>query len=241
MRYLQKILAGLRRFARTGLRFLLEEVGSDLLASRRARRNVLRRIEEGNKLYSQQIEALRGMVDGLTVDDLHRYANLEADRRKSIDNKAKTYFAAMTIAFTVLFAGLNFLNTALSGRWVTAAVVLLIAGVVYFFLGGLNAFEGLTITRFYSPSPEDESGLAVGARKLNLLWCLKQNEMYTTLQTNALSVAHKSIRNGVIVLAALTLLLAGRMLLGSATQLPPGPQGVFQKSSLNWHFTPDCR
>ena len=77
----------------------------------------------------------------------------DTDRRKSIEDKAKAYFAAMPIAFTVLFAGLSFLNTALSGLWATAAVVLLVAGVVYLFLGGLNAFYALTITELFSPSP----------------------------------------------------------------------------------------
>ena len=45
------------------------------------------------------------------------------------------------------------------------------------------------------------------------------------LQTNALSVAYKAIRNGVFFLFALTLLFAGRMLIGSASKAPHRSQG----------------
>jgi len=135
-----------------------------------------------------------------------------------VDEKARANVVAITIAFSVLVAGLSFLakdelNAALGQWWVIATVALVIVGVLSLICGGLMALEALHIGPVYSPGPEDESGVAEGNRVLRLLWRLKQNEKTGLLRTNALSVGYGFIRNGVFILAVVILLLASRALL----------------------------
>ena len=147
-----------------------------------------------------------------------RLGPFEADRRKSVDDKAKTNLVGITIGFTVLFASLGVVgkqepNGVIGGQWRIIAFALLTIGVVYLVYGGLKALDALQIARIYSPSPEDESGVCERLRKGNLLWCLEQNKRMSLLRTNAVSVSYRSIRNGVLSLAVLLVLLAGRMLI----------------------------
>lgn len=213
----KQILAQLGGRLRCALQLAIEELFAEGPSLRRAKRTVLHQIDNANTEYDQETERLRPIADGLSEDDLRRYVNFEAERRKSVDEKAKANLVAITIGFTVLFSSLNFVGknewkAPLAGWWGTSSFALLILGVVYLVYGGLKALDALQIARVYSPSAHDESGVCEAIRKVNLLWCLQQNEKTSILRTNAVSVSYRSIRNGVISLALLVLLIAGRFL-----------------------------
>jgi hypothetical protein len=196
----------------------MEQLLANGPALRQARRAIQSQIEDATEGYALQAERIQHVADGLTEDDLRRYMTFEADRRKSVDDKAKTNLVGITIGVTVLFASLNVvgkqeLKAAMGGYWGIVAFALLTIGVVYLVYGGLKALDALQIAMIYSPSPEDESGVCERVRKANLLRCLKQNERTSLLRTNAVSVSYRSIRNGVLSLAVLLVLLAGRMLI----------------------------
>ena len=213
---LNQFWAGTCRWARATWRFVIGELLADGPALGKARRIVLHQIEKAFDNYSDETESLQDIAKGLTLEDVWRYVAFEVERRKSIDDKAKANLVAITIGFAVVFASLNFVGTKKSdvvgGLWEISAFVLLILGVCYLIYGGLKAIDALQISRIYSPGPVDESGVCDAVRKINLLWCLKQNESTTRLRTNAISVSYRSIRNGVISLAVLVLLIAARML-----------------------------
>jgi hypothetical protein len=98
------------------------------------------------------------------------------------------------------------------GWWGISALALLVLGVVYLLYGGLSALDALQIARVFGPSAADESGVCEAVRKVKLLWCLHQNERTSLLRTNAVFVSHRSVRNGIVSLAALILLVGGRIL-----------------------------
>lgn len=207
----------LGRFCAGAARFVVGHVLAEGPSLRISKRVILKQIADASDTYAQEAERLRGLADGLTEDDLRRYINFESERRKSIEDKAKSNLVAITVGFTVLVASLNFvgkdeLKAPLSGRWAILSFLLLVLGVVYLMYGGLKALDALQIARIFSPSPSDESGVCPAVRKTNLLWCLKQNERVSLLRANAVSVSYRSIRNGVISLALLILLIAGRIL-----------------------------
>jgi hypothetical protein len=214
----KKIPAQLGCWRRCASRFAVGQLLAEGPSLRRAKRAILQQIAEATKMYAQEIDRLRPIADGVTDDDLRRYMSFEAERRKSIDEKAKANLVAITIGFTVLLASLNFigkneLKAPLGGWWATLSFLLLISGVVYLIYGGLKALDALQIAQVYSPSGGDESGVSEAVRKVNLLWCLQQNEKTSLLRTNAVSVSYRSIRNGVFSLALLILVMAGRILI----------------------------
>ncbi len=211
-------LAVLGRWCRRASRFVFGQVLAEGPSLRSAKRAIAKQMATASDTYAQGAESLRKVADGLTEDDLRRYVISEAERRKSIEDKAKANLVAITVGFTVLLASLNFvgkdeLRSPLSGWWGTLSFLLLVLGIVYLIYGGLKALDALQIAQVFNPSPEDESGVCSAIRKTNLLWCLKQNEKVSLLRANAVSVSYRSIRNGVISLALLILLIAGRLLL----------------------------
>src|SRR5579864_8358127 len=103
MNMFQRLWLKLRGWGHAAGRFLLEQVLVDANRLRRVRRATLDEIEEAN---SPTREHLRPIAEGLTLDDLRRYVSSEDERRKSIEDKAKSNLVAITIGFPVLFAGL---------------------------------------------------------------------------------------------------------------------------------------
>jgi hypothetical protein len=210
---LDQIWADLRRWGRAIGRFIIGQLLAEGPALRQARRAVLHQIEEATNNYSDEAERLQNIAEGLTLDDLRRYVSFDMERRKSIEDKAKANLLAITIGFTVLFASLNVVgkrawDVAVGRPWTVSSFIFLTIGVSYLIYGGLKAIDALQIARIYSPSPADESGVCEAVRKIKLLWCLQQNERTSLLRTNAISVSYRSIRNGVISLAALVLIIA---------------------------------
>jgi len=202
----------------------------------RAQKVVAARIARATTEYDQETERLRPLARGLSIEDVRKYLSAEAERRKSVEDKAKSNLVGITIGFPVVFAGLNFLTNeqiraVVSGPWAYATLASLAIGVIYLIYGGLKALTALQIARVYMASPTDEAGVEEEERRAILLWCLEQNEKTTLLRTNALTVSFRSIRNGVITLALLILLLAGRMLLVAGAKGADDAAAVGQEES----------
>ena len=217
MLILNKIWAHVRRSSQVVTRFVERELFAEAPSLRRANRKVTQQIEQALRDYSKVAEQLRPIAEGLTLDDVRRYVASEAERRKSLEDKAKANLVAITIGFTVLFASINFFakkesNTPIRGLWAAALFIFLMIGVCYLLYGGLKAIDSLQLRSVYNPSPEDDSGLRETMRKIKLLWCLEQNERTTLLRANAIDVSYRAIRNGVFTLAACIVILAVRLI-----------------------------
>lgn len=196
--------------------FTVEQLLAEGPSLRKARRAVLKQIDDATDAYGQETARLTKIADSLTDDDLRDCMGFEEGRRKLIDERAKANLVAITIGLTVLLGSLNFVGktefkATLAGPWGIVAFGLLVSGVVYLIYGGLKALDALRIERVYSPSPADQSGVCRVMRRAQMLWCLEQNQRTTILRTNAVSVSYRSIRNGVISLAVLILFVAGRI------------------------------
>lgn len=216
--FLDSLLTTLRRSWRVAVRITVEQVLAEGPLLKTARRAILAQLANPEESYFREAEDLKPVAYGLSEEDVRRYLTFETERRKSIDEKAKANLVAITVGFTVLVASLNFigrseLKASLTGKWGIVSFLLLALGVIYLLYGGLKALDALQIARIYTPSPVDESGVCESTRKVNLLWCLQQNQRTALLRTNAVSVSYRSIRNGVVTLGILILLIAGRILL----------------------------
>jgi hypothetical protein len=173
-------------------RFLTEGIFVSAFELYKARRKILKQITDSDCAYPDEAGALQGVAESLTIDDIKRHLTFEAERRKSIEDKAKANLIAITIGFTVLFAGLTFFQTKQASDLLSTSGarflsgMMLVAGVVYMIYGGLMALDALRIARTYSPSPEDEAGATEREKCTKMLWCLRQNQRTTLLRTNSL-------------------------------------------------------
>jgi hypothetical protein len=88
------------------------------------------------------------------LNELKEYVKREDDRKKVIDDKAKSSLLVITISSTILLTGLNLIKEGkISFRWPLLVIVLL--GVIYFVLSAISSVEALTFSAFYGSYPDD--------------------------------------------------------------------------------------
>jgi hypothetical protein len=99
------------------------------------------------------------------VDDLMRYHTLENDRKKSIDDKAKSALFIITLSSTIMLGGL----TLVKGSEISFGVPLLLtisAGVVCFVQSGIASVIALSSRAFYGPNVVDQIKKVDGEYKI---------------------------------------------------------------------------
>lgn len=152
-------------------------------------------------------------TSALSLEAARRYETDEASRRKGLEEKARGNLLAITLAFSILFAGLAFFtgqstSTAVQQPWRNIGIGTLVFGMAFLLSGGFFALVALQVGEVFLMTPEEESGRSEADQAQLLLWCTKQNQRGAQLKVNALDISFKCIRNGVVLIAALSALLA---------------------------------
>lgn len=192
------------------LRSVFDEIVADGISVAIAERKIRKRILELEKRDSMTADP-RAKVP-LTA--MLRYHDEERDRRRRIEEKARAGLLAITLAFSVIFAGLGVMKSqaggsALTGNWSLVLLVFLIAGVVYLFGAGLAALRAMGIGRVYAMDLGKEVELSTDEEKAGyLLLCLELNQLTTLNRSNYTYVSFKCIRNGVLALAVFILVIS---------------------------------
>lgn len=218
-----KVVATLRTFVArlfTYLRRVIDILLAEWPSSRRASILITRDLNRARESFDEELVRLTSIADGLDMDDVRRYTAAEAERRKGVDDKAKSNLMAITLGITVLLGGLNSvgrteLRSTTTGPWGAISLLLLIGGVAYLMFAGLMALVALRIAETATPSPADESGVSEVKRKAQLLWCLEQNQRITLKRTNSVSVSQQFMVNGIVCLAVLVVVIAVRVFFSS--------------------------
>ena len=152
---------------------------------------------------------------GLPEDVLMRHLEQELARRMEIEAKATTNVLGITVAVSVMFAGVALISSSSAGEnfsahwatWVLLAPLFL--GVLFLLVGGALAFSALRIAKIYTWTLEDEvKGTTAEDKAMTVLWYVELNERTTLLKTNQLDASHTCIRNGVIALAVAAVSIA---------------------------------
>ena len=189
-------------------------------SSRRAEIVIRKEFNQARDSFDDEMVRLTPIAAGLEIEDVRRYTANETERRKGIDDKAKSNLMAITLSITLLLGGLNSvgrreLSSTTTGPWEALSLLLLILGVAYLMFAGLKAIDALRILETYTPSPTDESGVSDVQRKAKLLWCLEQNHRMSLIRTNSVSVSHQSMVNGIVCVAVLVVVIAVRVFFSS--------------------------
>lgn len=196
--------------------FFLDQVLLGLPAELQAFKVIHRQIDEKAKQFAEGADDTRELAAASDLRTARRYYEAENERRTAIEEKAKTNFQSITLAFSIIFAALTFLRSdamrhGLTGAWEAATLVLTLVGVMFLIVGGLEALRAIQVGKVYRPTHEDEARDSEFEFLQRLIVAAQQNQLLTTLRTNALDVSYKAIRNGTLTLAALIALLAVRL------------------------------
>ena len=132
----------------------------------------------------------------------------ELNRRMVIEEKARTNVLGITLAFSVMFAGVAFLSSGpILREWCQdwAGWILLgpaFVGVSFLLVGGALALDVVRIAKIYMWSLEDETKyIDAKSRAAIFLWYIDLNQYTTLLKTNKTEASYVCIRNGVAVIA----------------------------------------
>lgn len=172
----------------------------------KARRFIESKIDEERRSAEERIGEHLEVAEGLSSDSIERYEQMEHERKRSIENKAKNNLLGVTLAFSILSMGAGLwarekwtLEGVSDGAFLPIGLMLI--ALVYFLWGGGQALSAMRVGQSYQIRPADEASLPAEEFKALRLWYLELNQQVTTLRTNALSVSFRSIRNGIIALA----------------------------------------
>ena len=173
---------------------------------------IIRRLEEKEDLAAAYGDDARAQ---LSLDVLLRHLNQEHDRRRIIEDKAKTNVLGITLAFSAMFAGVALISSSSAVRecsvhlplWML--LVSLFIGGLFLLRGGALALSALRIAKIYTWALEDEvENTTDEARAVRVLWYVELNQMTTLLKTNHIDASYSCMRNGVIALAVAAIFIS---------------------------------
>ena len=148
-------------------------------------------------------------VNWLPTDLLLQHLDRELDRRRVIEEKAKTNVLAITLSFSAMLIGVALISRVTNSdeqvvSWLVWAFALLqIYGALLLLTGGLLALHALRAVETYLWTLADESrGLTDEMKHAEISWYVELNQYVTTLKSNSVDVSYCCIRNGLCAFAA---------------------------------------
>lgn len=154
------------------------------------------------------------------IAELKEYQDRENDRKKIIDDKAKSSLFVVTLSITVILAGLNFIKDG-KVTFGPPLLLLVILGIVYFVLSGITAVRALNVHEFYTLHPDDWIAQDEGKPtvqslqkldRIKLLYtAIKANELALNIRTNFVDATFIGIRNGIMLLSLAFIIAVGNI------------------------------
>lgn len=130
------------------------------------------------------------------------------DRKKIIEDKAKSILFIITVSITAITFSLNYLNTLEINVPQTIALFILSASIIYFVLGTIRALQTLNIRKFHIVQTAIETNidnfkLAAPKKDVDFLKELikskQQNDLINVQLSNYAYASFTLIRNGIIL------------------------------------------
>ena len=177
-----------------------------ILDSLWARRKIQDEIKQMDETFEEQLVQKISLAKAVTNTDMDRFENLEHDRLKSIESKARTNLMSITIATTIaaIFLGAQFTAAECGGEPhypVSAIVGYTSVGLGWLCLvvSGLCALPVLNVWQSYTVTPSNHLDAKEVELRARRLFNLEQNQRLMLLKVNALSVSFHATRNGIIL------------------------------------------
>jgi hypothetical protein len=149
----------------------------------------------------------------IPLDELQALHKNEADRRRSIEDKAGRYTLGLTIAAGIAVAGIGQVfgkdvREAFNGTAEIFALGALIAGIAFLGFGGLMSLRAIAVAQEAEWGMEDwiEHPHGLGAESFYVA-AIEFNRLGTTIKSNLEAVALDCIRNGLVALVVFLMLV----------------------------------
>lgn len=144
----------------------------------------------------------------LPLDLLLQHLDRELDRRRIIEEKAKTNVLAITLSFSAMLIGVALISRVTDSdekvvSWlVWAFAILQIYGALFLLAGGLVALNALRAVETYMWTLADErQGLTDEMKDTEISWYVEINQYVTMLKSNSVDTSYCCIRNGLCAFA----------------------------------------
>ncbi|WP_214630356.1 thermonuclease family protein [Paenibacillus agaridevorans] len=167
-------------------------------------------IEAANQLRSQNDESF--YIKDISKETIEKLLAKEAERKKSIEDKAKTNVTAVTIAITLVTTILTIINGANSYTFFIAQplsillICAVIVGFIYLVISGFSAFRALQLGAIYDIYLYDEKELLGKQDEIRLGRMIKNLELnyLSTPQREAyVTASYQAMKNGIIALVGI--------------------------------------
>lgn len=147
-------------------------------------------------------------VNWLPADLLLQHLDRELDRRRAIEDKAKTNVLAITLSFSAMLIGVALISRVTDSddqviSWLVWAFALFqIYGALLLLTGGLLALHALRAVETYLWTLADEKReLTDEMMDAEISWYVELNQYVTMLKSNSVDVSYYCIRNGLCAFA----------------------------------------
>ena len=150
----------------------------------------------------------------LPVDLLMRFLRDEETRRRAIEDKAKTNILGVTLAFSVMFAGVALVSSRAADSgcsidWLIFVLAPLLVGIFFLLAGGWVALGILRIGEVYVWTLEEETeSSSKESKAARILLYIELNQKINYRKANGVVASYSCIRNGIIVLTLVAIVLA---------------------------------
>lgn len=142
------------------------------------------------------------------IEQVENDLDAQRDRKKSIEDKAKSLLSIIAVSITAITFSLNYLNSIIFSGYQIVAVCILFISIIYFIMGAIRALQTLNIRKFYIIQANVEIGtdkfkLHKNPEPKNLLENLikkKQlNDLINVRLSNYAYASFNLIRNGIVM------------------------------------------
>lgn len=153
---------------------------------------------------------------GLSLSEIKECHQKEIERKKTIEDKAKSNLSAITISISLM---LGILGLVLKDRTVLATgsscglakiiMIIFSCGVLYFLYGGWAALKAIRTDEFGELYINDEVKINKKEvkREDELIKCIELNTLVTRKRSNYIDSSYIGIRNGIICLGVCLIIL----------------------------------
>jgi len=144
------------------------------------------------------------------LEDCHKK---ETERKKIIEDKAKSSLLVITISVTLVLGSLNFFRDIKDGTNFVYIISLfsLFLGLIYLLLSGISSIQALNIEEYYDINIDDRitvtndrqniKNFDIKNRIEEIYKNIKLNQLITTTRGNYVSATLIGIRNGIILIS----------------------------------------
>ena len=157
-------------------------------------------------------------VDEL-IEELEVYHQKEVERKKTIEDKAKSSLFVIALSVTLILGSLNFIKDIKTGTNFTLILLLLFLGLIYLVLSGVSSIKALNISEFHDiyigdliNEKEDEKNIKIIDKKdraEQLYKNIKLNQLKTNIKSNYVYATFVGIRNGIILISLFFIIFVG--------------------------------